>query len=88
MVRYYFTDLGKNAKLFGHAAIGFGSTKPAGSGSASVSSTEWGIKAGPAFFLSKNIALEATLGYSSFKWSGATDATSTFGVNFGFQIHL
>lgn len=48
----------------------------------------WGIKAGPAFFLNPSIALEATVGYGSFKYSDADDATNTFGVNVGFQIHL
>jgi len=86
MVRYYFSDMGKNAKLFAHAGIGFGSMKP--EGGVSMSSTEWGVKAGPAFFLTKNVALEATLGYSSMKWKDAPDATTNFGVNFGFQIHL
>ncbi len=87
MVRYYFVEMGKNAKLFANANIGFGSVKPAGATS-STSSTAWGIKAGPAFFLTKNVALEATLGYSSMKWKDAPDATTNFGVNFGFQIHL
>ena len=86
MARYYFADAGKSAKLFAEANIGFGSYKP--EGGSSISSTEWGIKAGPAFFLNKNVALEATVGYSSLKWKDAADATSKFGVNFGFQIHL
>jgi opacity protein-like surface antigen len=86
MVRYYFAEMGKKAKLFAHAGIGFGSTKP--EGGSSVSSTTWGVKAGPAFFLSKNIALETTVGYSSLKVKDVADATSNFGVNVGFQIHL
>lgn len=86
MVRYYFAEMGKNAKLFAHANVGFGSYKP--EGGTSTSSTAWGIKAGPAFFLTKNVALETTVGYSSMKWKDAADATTNFGVNVGFQIHL
>lgn len=85
MVRYYFTEIGSNAKLFAHANFGFGSTSY--TGASSVSSTNWGIKAGPAFFLTKNVALEATLGYGSSKVKDA-DAVNSFGVNFGFQVHL
>jgi Outer membrane protein beta-barrel domain len=85
MARYYFTEMGKNAKLFAHANFGFGSTSA--TGSSSVSSTSWGIKAGPAFFLNKNVALEATVGYGSSKVKDM-DAENNFGVNFGFQIHL
>lgn len=85
-VRYYFTSLGKNAKLFGNGTFVFGSEK-AGSAS-SVSSTGWGLSAGPAFFLNKNVALEVAVGYSSAKVKDATDATNTFGLRAGFQIHL
>lgn len=84
-VRYYFTDMGKNAKLFGHAEFGFGSFKSGGG--PSVNATNWGIYAGPAFFLNPSIALEATVGYGQNKSKGF-DATGTFGVNFGFQIHF
>lgn len=86
MARYYFAEMGKNAKLFGHAFVGFGSSKQGSN--PSVSSTTWGINAGPAFFLNKNVALEATVGYNSEKVKNATYTTGTFGVNFGFQIHL
>ncbi|HCF64180.1 MAG TPA: hypothetical protein DEU93_08520 [Chitinophagaceae bacterium] len=84
-IRYYFVDLGPKAKLFGHGNIGFGSAKFGGN---SEGFMNWGIKAGPAFFLNPSIALEATVGYGSFKYSDADDATNTFGVNVGFQIHL
>ncbi|MBP6432957.1 MAG: porin family protein [Ferruginibacter sp.] len=84
-VRYYFTKLGENAKLFGNANFGVGSAK---SGGDSQSFTQWGIAAGPAIFLNKNTALEMTVGYSSVKVKDAVDATGTFGVNVGFQIHF
>lgn len=84
-VRYYFLPLGENAKLFGQGNIGFGSYKP--SGGSSTSSFNWGLAAGPAFFLNEHVALETTLSYGSFKYSGF-DATNTFAVNVGFQIHI
>lgn len=84
-VRYYFLPLGDNAKLFANGMFGFGSTSNGNGGS--VSSTEWGLSAGPAFFLNEHTALEATLFYNSLKYSGS-DAYNTFGVAVGFQIHI
>ena len=83
--RYYFLPLGPNAKLFANGSFGFGSQS---SGGVSQSLTVWGIKAGPAFFLTKNVALEFALGYSSTKIKDEPDAINTFGVSLGFQIHL
>jgi hypothetical protein len=84
-VRYYFTSLGKNAKLFGSGQYAFGSTKD---GSDKISATAWGLSAGPAFFLNKNVALEVTVGYSSAKVKDDTNSTNSFGIRAGFQIHL
>ncbi len=86
MARYYFTDMGKSAKLFAHAGMNFGSYTPTGGSAATT--TSWMIAAGPAFFLNKNIALETTLNYSSSKAKGATGSDNSFGLNVGFQIHL
>ncbi len=84
-VRYYFTSLGKNAKLFGSGAFAFGNSKD---GSDKVNATAWGLSAGPAFFLNKNVALEVTVGYSSAKVKDDTNSTNSFGIQAGFQIHL
>lgn len=84
-VRYYFVNLGPSAKLFAQADIAFGSTKFFGE---SEGFTDWGISAGPAIFLNPHTALEITLGYGSKKYKIDEDATSAFGVNVGFQIHL
>jgi len=84
-VRYYFVNLGENAKLFGNANVDFGSQKESGT---SIGTTQWGIAAGPAIFLNKNTALEMTLGYSSFKLNGDDEGINSFGVAIGFQIHL
>ncbi len=83
--RYYFTPIGDHAKLFGQFSFGFGSQS---SGGSSTSLTRWELKAGPAFFLTKNVALEATLFYNSFSVSGSSASRNTFGIGAGFQIHL
>lgn len=85
-VRYYFLPIGDNAKLFGQGSFGFGSSK-FDDDDESVSSTNWSIAAGPAFFLNQNVALETTLFYGSSKQKDVP-AYNTFGLNIGFQIHL
>jgi hypothetical protein len=84
-VRYYFVSIGSKAKLMADASFGFGSAK-FGDADA-ISSTNWGIAAGPALFLNDNTALEFTLSYGSQKFQDF-DATNTFGVNVGLQIHF
>ena len=84
-VRYYFTPVGKNVKLFGEASCAFGSSK---FDAVSVSTTAWGVSAGPAFFLNKNVALEISLGYASSKNQDDNKSTNLFGLRAGFQIHL
>ncbi len=85
-VRYYFLPIGDNAKLFANGAFGFGSVKP-NSGASSSSFTAWEISAGPAFFLTKSVALETVLAYGQQKPKGVS-ATKEFGVKVGFQILL
>lgn len=87
-IRYYAFELGSSAKIFGEANFGFGSYDSGEEGVDALSSTSWGIKAGPAFFLNESIALETTVGYGSSKVKDAEDASSSFGVNIGFQIHF
>ena len=84
-VRYYFTSLGNNAKLFGGLNIAFGSSKQ---DDVSVSATAFGVEAGAAFFLNQSIALEAGLGYNSLKVKDYDDPTNTIGLRVGFQIHF
>lgn len=83
MARYYFAEIGKKAKLYGQAEFAYASVSGGGS---SQSGTGWGLQAGPAFFLTKNVALETTLRYGSISVGGSS--ANTFGVNVGFQIHL
>lgn len=83
-VRYYFAPLGPSAKLFVNGSFGVGSVKYVDS----QSFTQWDISAGPAIFLNPHTALEIALGYGSMKVKNAPDATNSFGVSIGFQIHL
>ena len=85
-VRYYFLPLGDAAKLLAHGSFGFGSSK-SGDSAQSVSSTNWKIAAGPAFFLNQHVALETLLYYGSEKMKDFP-AFNSFGVSIGFQIHL
>ncbi|OIQ97342.1 hypothetical protein GALL_206000 [mine drainage metagenome] len=85
-IRYYFLPIGTNAKLFGNGSFGYGSYKYGGSNSNSM--TTWELSAGPAFFLSKNIALELALAYGSTSSVQYFDATHTVSVKVGFQIHF
>ncbi len=94
-VRYYFVNLGESAKLFAHARFDFGSHSP-DTGS-SVSSTEWGIGVGLAWFLNKNVALEGKVEYANHAVAEQTDPQSGFKLKasntdisfkIGFQIHL
>lgn len=84
-VRYYFVNLGEKTKLFGHANFGFGSEDD---GFDKAEFTQWGIKAGPAIFLSPSVALEIAVGYGSQKYKDFDDALNNFGLSVGFQVHL
>ena len=84
-VRYYFTSIGKNAKLFGGLNAAFGSHAEGG---VSYSATAIGLNAGAAIFLNSSIALEAGLGYTTIKIQDQDDPTNRFGLKVGFQIHL
>lgn len=88
-VRYYFAEIGKKAKLMAQAEFATGTSKQTTSGGSSFSSssTAWGISAGPAFFLNKNVALETTIRYGSLKPENS-NSINNFSVGVGFQIHL
>ncbi|MDE3144699.1 MAG: outer membrane beta-barrel protein [Bacteroidota bacterium] len=84
-VRYYFLPIGTNAKLFGNGSFGYGSYKYGGSSSNSM--TTWELSAGPAFFLSKNVAVEFALAYGSTDVP-YYDTSKTISLKIGFQIHF
>ncbi len=83
--RYYFLDAAAKTNIFGQAGINFGSTNPGG-GAGSTSTTGFQLAAGPAFFLTPNVALEIGAQFTSLSGGGATQ--SQFGVMAGFQIHM
>lgn len=83
-VRYYFLPAAEKVNIFADASYAFGS---AGYDEKS-SINGYAISAGPAVFLTPNVALEFGIGYTSLKWEDADDRTNNFGVNVGFQIHL
>jgi len=83
--RYYVGDMTKPFRPFIHTDVSFGSYKE--EGSSSVSSTRFYVAPGAAYFLNKNVALEATAGYQNNKVSGSS-ASSGFALKVGFQIHL
>lgn len=100
LVRYYF-GIASNVKLFVHADASWGSLKYAygysGSptqNSPSIPISMYDGKAGAAFFLNPNVALEFTAGYESLvekESSGGYTTKFTTGsivVGLGFQVYL
>jgi len=88
-VRYYFLPATQKINIFADASGAFGQDKSeTGTGDIKMKYSQFGIMAGPAIFLTPNTALEVALGYTSQKVKDASDASSTIGLNVGFQIHL
>ena len=95
-VRYYF-NTSPNVKLFLHGDASWGSEKYSNGsdpGQPSIPISIYDGKAGAAFFLSRNVALELTAGYQSMvekdNSMGFTTnyRTGSFVAGFGFQIYL
>lgn len=88
-VRYYFLPSSQKVNLFADAGFGFGQIKSSsGSFDSKSTFTQFGIKAGPAIFLTPSSALEIALGYNSNKYENVSDRENGFGIHIGFQIHL
>lgn len=85
-VRYYFLPAMEKVNLFANSSYGLGSEKE--NTSASQSYSYYRVAAGPAFFVSPSVALEASVYYMSGKAKNDPARTNTFGVNAGFQVHL
>jgi len=88
-VRYYFLPSGQMVNIFVDGSYGFGKTGDKDK----VSYNQFEFMAGPAVFLSPNVALEFALFYRSkggdaYKTLTSDDRLNQFGVNIGFQIHL
>ncbi len=71
-VRYYFTSLGKSAKLYGNAGANFGDE------------TTFKGAVGVAYFLNSSVALETAAYYEN----NTDAKTSEYGLKIGFQIHF
>lgn len=82
-VRYYFLDADAKTNVFAQAQF---ITASVSSGGVSQSATGFGIAAGPAFFLTPNVALELGAVYTTSSSGGVS--TNSFGIQAGFQIHI
>lgn len=83
--RYYAGNMEKPFRPFLHTEINFGSQKT--EGSSSVSSTAFYLAPGAAYFINKNVAIEALAGYQNSKVKGSS-SSSGFLMKIGFQIYL
>jgi len=83
-VRYYFVSLAKNAKLFVTAQGVIGNEQE----DAKNNLTGWGLDLGNAFFITKNLALETSIGYTSTKGSKEDVRDNLTSIKIGFQVHL
>lgn len=84
-VRYYAGNMESPFRPFLHANINFGTQKT--DGSSSVGNTTFYVAPGAAYFLNKNVALEATAGYQNVKIENQS-SSGGFALRIGFQIHL
>ncbi|MFD2741862.1 MULTISPECIES: hypothetical protein [Sphingobacterium] len=84
-VRYYFPEgSSSTGRFFGHGNVGIG-----GSSRGDGASFEAGIAGGYAHFITRNVALETTLGYNYSKANlNSAGGASGLGVSLGFQIYL
>ncbi|WP_166335057.1 hypothetical protein [Sphingobacterium chungjuense] len=84
-VRYYFPEgSSSTGRFFGHGNVGIG-----GSSRGDGASFEAGIAGGYAHFITRNVALETTLGYNYSKANlNSSGGASGLGVSVGFQIYL
>lgn len=87
-IRYYF-PIAKKIKIFVHGNILWGSENY-NDGEPKTSTSIYGFKAGPAFFLNSRVAFEITAGYQHTKSKSDyyNSTTGEFMMGAGFQIHL
>jgi hypothetical protein len=87
-LRYYFLPSAQKVNVFLEGSYGIGSTGQGDRESFNVFS----FMAGPAIFLTENVALEFALQYQSFGGDAikipGSDRFNSYGINVGFQIHL
>ena len=84
--RYYFLPAAKTTNIFLEANFLAGSEKYNDFDAAG--KTQYGLSAGPVFFLNPNIGVETTVNWSSVKYKDMDGRFNNFGISAGFQIHL
>lgn len=89
--RYYLgkndvNTLLKNGRFFGEATVGFGGYNS--SYASSTNGAQLGIGAGYAYFITKNVSLDALLKFDATVGAGSSSGNGNFGLNVGFQIFL
>jgi hypothetical protein len=85
-VRYYFLPAAQKTNIFLDGSFMIGSEKYTGYDAQS--KTQWGAKAGAAFFLNPHVAVETSLDWSSLKYNDEEGHYNTWGIAIGFQVHL
>jgi len=86
LLRYYF-PASESVKFFAGAGIGWGSAE-------NMTSTVYQFQAGPAFYISRILALEFNLSYqiANMKYSNdiysVSNKESQFGISVGFMVYL
>ncbi len=86
-VRYYFPEgASETGRFFGQGAIGISGAEVAGESNTSFA---FNINAGYSHFVSRNVALEAIVGYNYSKSNqSSASAHNGLGLSLGFQIFL
>lgn len=89
-IRYYFPEgASPTGRWFGEGKIGFAGSDYEGSVADEPISLLVGVRGGYAHFIARNVALEASLGYTYSKADiNASSSTSGLGISLGFQIYL
>lgn len=86
LVRYYFPEGARDTgRFFGEANIGFAGSSRVDNPSDENFSFLFGVKAGYAHFVGRNVALEGTVGYTD---TEADIVGSGLSLGLGFQIYL
>ena len=85
-LRYYYLPVGKYVNIFSELSYQYGIIKTNQSSSTNNSNKLSGL-AGCAVFFNSSVALEFTLGYSSFSYNTAGKVKSLI-AGIGFQFHL
>ncbi|MBI3138772.1 MAG: hypothetical protein HYZ15_09325 [Sphingobacteriales bacterium] len=86
--RYYFTTETQAVRPLVHGAINFTSQKYKNNlGSTTLSGLNYFVGGGAAFFISKNVSVDALLGYDHTKLKDFS-GSGGFAFNVGFQVYL